>query len=178
MEKYLFPDILLNCNEKGGKGNMLEMRRVDRLMKEEDAFALLEKGEYGILATVDREGWPYGTPVNYVVADKHIYFHGTASGGSKYDNIMRDGRVCFTVVGKTEVTPEKFGTLFESVIAFGEASLVSDEEERLAVFREFLKKYSSEFLTEGEKYIKAMGPKAMIVKIAIKSLTGKQKQRS
>jgi nitroimidazol reductase NimA-like FMN-containing flavoprotein (pyridoxamine 5'-phosphate oxidase superfamily) len=157
---------------------MQEMRRADRLMTEEEAFDLLKKGEYGILATVDREGLPYGTPVNYVVADKYIYFHSTIAGGSKYDNIMGNNKVCFTVVGKTDVMPEKFGTLFESVIAFGEASLVSDEEERLAAFREFLKKYSPGFLTEGEKYIAAMGPKAMILKIAIKSLTGKRKQRS
>jgi nitroimidazol reductase NimA-like FMN-containing flavoprotein (pyridoxamine 5'-phosphate oxidase superfamily) len=146
-------------------------------MKEDDAFALLKEGEYGILATVDVDGQPYGMPVNYVVADKCIYFHGTVAGGSTYDNITRDGRVCFTVVGKTEVTPEKFSTLFGSVIAFGEASLVSGEEERLAVFREFLKKYSPGFLTEGEEYMKAMGSKAIIVKIAIKRLTGKQKQR-
>jgi nitroimidazol reductase NimA-like FMN-containing flavoprotein (pyridoxamine 5'-phosphate oxidase superfamily) len=163
--------------QNGEKNAMPQMRRTDRLMNDEDAFDLLKKGEYGILATVDGEGQPYGTPVNYIVADGHIYFHGTVSGGSKYDNIAGNGKVCFTVVGSTDVMPEKFGTLFESVIVFGEAGLVSDEKERLLAFKEFLKKYSPGFLAEGEKYIETMGPKAMVVKIEIKSLTGKRRQR-
>jgi nitroimidazol reductase NimA-like FMN-containing flavoprotein (pyridoxamine 5'-phosphate oxidase superfamily) len=55
-------------------------------------------------------------------------FHGAVSGGSKYGNIVGNGKVCFTVVGRIDVMPEKFSTLFESVIVFGEAVLVSDEK--------------------------------------------------
>lgn len=78
-------------------------------------------------------------------------------------------------MGKTKVLPDKFGTLYESIIAFGEAELVSNEEERLMAFREFLNKYCAEFIKEGEKYINVAGPKAMIIKIKIENLTGKHR---
>lgn len=154
---------------------MMEMRRSDRLMSEEDTMRVLKGGEYGILATVDEVLQPYGVPISYVYMDNCIYFHITNDGGSKYNNIKNNNRVCFTVVGKTKVLPDKFGTLYESAIAFGVAELVSDEEERLMAFREFLNKYCAEFVNEGEKYIKAAGPKAMIIKITINSLMGKHR---
>ena len=154
---------------------MMEMRRSDRLMSEEDALRVLKEGEYGILATVDEELHPYGVPLSYVYMDNCIYFHSTSAGGSKYNNIKYNSKVSFTVVGKTEVLPDKFGTLYESAIAFGEAELVSEEEERLMAFREFLNKYCTEFINEGEKYIKAAGPKAMIIKITITNLMGKHR---
>jgi uncharacterized protein len=80
------------------------------------------------------------------------------------------------VIGNTQVLPDKFGTLYESVIVFGEAGLVNDEEEKLSAFREFLKKYCAGFLVEGEKYIESAGPRAMIVKITVTSLTGKSRK--
>lgn len=154
---------------------MMEMRRTDRLMNEEDTLKVLKDGEYGILATVDEDLQPYGVPISYVYMDGCIYFHSTNAGGSKYNNIKHNSKVCFTVVGKTKVLPDKFGTLYESAIAFGTAELVSDEEERLMAFREFLNKYCAEFINEGEKYIKAAGPKAMIMKIKISDLIGKHR---
>ena len=152
---------------------MKEMRRTDRLLGEEEAWEILNKGEYGILATVGADGQPYGVPLSYIVKGNGIYYHCTNAGGSKQDNISNNNKVSFTVVGKTQVLPDKFGTLYESAIAFGEAGLVEEEEERSVIFREFLKKYSAGFLAEGEKYIESAGPKANIVKITISSLTGK-----
>lgn len=154
---------------------MMEMRRTDRLMNEEDTLKVLKEGEYGILATAGEDLQPYGVPISYVCMSNCIYLHATSAGGLKYDNIKHNSKVSFTVVGKTQVLPDKFGTLYESAIAFGTAELVSDEEEALAAFREFLNKYCSEFIEEGEKYIKAAGPKAMIIKVKISELTGKHR---
>lgn len=152
---------------------MREMRRTDRLLSREEALEILEKGEYGILSTVDSNGQPYGVPLSYIVMDNGIYFHATNAGGSKHDNILKNSKVSFTVVGNTQVLPDKFGTLFESAIAFGEAAVVENAEEKITVFREFLRKYCAEYLAEGEKYIENAGPKAMIVRITINSVTGK-----
>lgn len=156
---------------------MKEMRRTDRLITREEAFEVLKKGEYGILSTVGSDGQPYGVPLNYVVMDQAVYYHATNVGGAKYDNIMNNNKVGFTVVGDTQVLPDQFGTLYESAIVYGEASVVEDEGEKLVVFREFLKKYCSGFLKEGEEYISNAGPKAMIVKIEINALTGKGRKK-
>ncbi|WP_206457865.1 pyridoxamine 5'-phosphate oxidase family protein [Anaerovorax sp. IOR16] len=153
----------------------MDMRRSDRLMSKEDTLTVLKEGEYGILASVDEKLQPYGVPLNYVYVNNSIYFHSTSAGGSKYNNIKYNNKVCFTVIGKTKVLPDKFGTLYESSIVYGEASLVTNEEERLMIFREFLKKYCTQYITAGENYIKAAGPKAMVIKITIKNLTGKHR---
>lgn len=153
----------------------MEMRRKDRQMSGEEALTLLKAGEYGILATVDNDGQPYGVPLSYVVVDNCIYYHGTNAGGTKYNNIISNHKVTFTVVGNTKVMPEKFGTLYESVIALGEASEVNDEAEKRAMLKEFLYKYSADFVAEGEKYIEAAASKTSIIKIEIKTLTGKHR---
>lgn len=155
---------------------MNEMRRSDRRLNDEETLEILNKGEYGILATVDSDGQPYGVPISYIVKDNCIYYHGTNAGGSKHDNILNNKKISFTVVGNTQVLPDKFGTLYESAIVFGEAYLVNDEDEKLSAFREFLKKYCDGFLAEGEKYIGNAGPKAIMVKIIINSLTGKSRK--
>jgi len=155
---------------------MREMRRTDRMISQEEAMKVLEKGEYGILATVDEGGQPYGVPVSYIVLDGSIYFHATNAGGHKFDNFTKNSKVSFTVVGNTQVLPEQFGTIYESAIVFGEVSAVEDETERLAAFREFLPKYSPAFLTEGEKYIQNAGPKAIIAKISINEISGKARR--
>lgn len=152
---------------------MTIMRRIDRLMDEEKALNILKTGEYGILSTVDQNGQPYGVPLNYAVVDKCIYYHGTSAGGSKHSNILNNNKVSFTVVGKTKILPEKISTLYESVIVFGKANLVVDEKEKLMGFKELVKKYSPEFIIEGDKIIEDVGSKAIIVKITINSLTGK-----
>lgn len=155
---------------------MKEMRRTDRQLSREEALEILIKGEYGILATVDSEGQPYGVPLSYIVYDNRVYYHATNAGGSKYDNIINNHKVSFTVVGNTQVLPDKFGTLYESAIVLGEAAVVEREEIKLVVFREFVKKYCAEYIAEGEKYIESMGSKAMIVEIPINSLTGKSRK--
>ncbi len=155
---------------------MREMRRKDRLLSQEEAMEVLKKGEYGILATVDGSGQPYGVPVSYVVLDGSVYFHATNAGGYKVDNFTKNKKVSFTVVGDTQVQPDQFGTLYESAIVFGDATMVEDETERIAAFRAFLPKYSPDFQVEGEEYIKNAGPLASIVKIGINEISGKSKR--
>jgi nitroimidazol reductase NimA-like FMN-containing flavoprotein (pyridoxamine 5'-phosphate oxidase superfamily) len=155
---------------------MREMRRTDRQLTKEEAMEILVKGEYGILSTVDGDGQPYGVPLSYVVKDDCIYYHCTDAGGSKQDNIQNNSKVSFTVVGNTQVLPEKFGTLYEGAIAFGEAAVVSDEEEKLTALRDVIKKYCAGYIAEGEKYIAASGPKTLIVRIAIREVTGKSRK--
>ena len=156
---------------------MREMRRKDRLISQDEAMEILKNGEYGILATADSNGQPYGVPLSYAVEDNTIFYHSTNAGGSKHDNIMKNEKVSFTVVGKTRVEPEKFGTLYESVIVTGKASLVQDDEERLQAFQALIRKYSPEFLEEGEKYIKSAGSATMVVRVTIESISGKAKSK-
>lgn len=83
---------------------MKELRRKDRALTDEEAIALLNRAEYGVLSTVNENGKPYGVPLNFCVIDQYIYFH-CAVEGQKIDNFKKDKSVSFCAVGNTELLP-------------------------------------------------------------------------
>lgn len=153
---------------------MKEMRRIERKMDDHEAMELLVGGEYGILSTVSAENEPYGVPVSYVVYGDSIYFH-CATVGSKLDNILNNNRVCFTVVGQTRVLPEKFSTEYESVVVYGNAAIVNKEEDKIKALMELIRKYSPNFINEGEEYINKAHNRTALVQIKISSYSGKHR---
>jgi nitroimidazol reductase NimA-like FMN-containing flavoprotein (pyridoxamine 5'-phosphate oxidase superfamily) len=150
---------------------MKELRRKDRAITEDEAIALLNKAEYGVLSTVSESGKPYGVPLNFCVINHCIYFH-CAVEGHKIDNIKQNKSVSFCAVGNTEILPEKFGTKYESIIVSGEIEEVFDMNKQIAI-EGLLHKYSPEFIDEGIKYIEGLREKTRVFKITINKLTGK-----
>ena len=153
---------------------MKELRRKDRAISEEEAIAILDKAEYGVLSTVTEKGEPYGVPLNFCFIEHCIYFH-CAVEGQKIDNIRHNKSVSFCAVGDTEILPDKFGTKYESVIVSGEIDEVFDMNKQLAL-EGLLHKYSSEFFDKGTKYIEDLKEKTRVFKINIKKLTGKARK--
>lgn len=146
-----------------------EMNIVKRKLSQDEAKELLFKGEYGILTTVGEDGYPYGVPLNYVFEDEKIYFHG-AQFGAKVDNIKFCDKVCFTVVGKTEVLQEKFTTKYESVIVYGRAKKFENKNYAL---KKIIDKYSPDFKESGLKYIDAFIKKTDVYEISIDYMSAK-----
>ena len=151
-----------------------EMRRKDRQLSNEEAMEILIKGEYGVLATMSSE-YPYAVPVNYVIIDNAIYFHGSCEIGQKAENINSNNHVCFTVVGETEVLASKFGEKYESIIVLGKANIV-DEVMKEHVLEAFLHKYSAEFKEAGMKYLHGAKGKVSAYVIKIEQITGKARR--
>lgn len=148
-----------------------DIRRSDRAQSESTAVEILKKGSYGVLSTVGADGYPYGVPVNYVYDDGKIYFHCAKNEGHKQENMRFSGKVSFTVVTKSDVISEKFTTGYESAIAFGIASkIVTDKEKAL---RLLVKKYSPDFINEGESYIKGGFERTDVFAVEIERLTAK-----
>ena len=153
---------------------MKKLRRKDRAITEEEAVALLNKAEYGVLSTVSENGKPYGVPLNFCIIDHGIYFH-CAVEGQKIDNIKQNKSVSFCAVGNTEILPEKFGTKYESIIVSGEIEEVFDMNKQIAL-EGLLLKYSPEFIDKGIEYIEGLREKTRVFKINIKKLTGKARK--
>jgi uncharacterized protein len=150
------------------------MRRDDRALTDEQAIEILQKGEYGVLSTVSQDGQPYGLPVSFAYTGHALYFH-SAVEGHKLENLTANPRVSFCVVGAAEVLPDKFATRYESAIVFGKAFELTGDEKHSAL-TEILKKYSSDFLEKGEKYIHSDIGKTRVFKIEIESLSGKARR--
>lgn len=147
------------------------MRRKDREATQEEAFSLLAKGEYGVMATTDGS-IPYAVPLSYAYQDNCIYFH-CANEGHKLDNIQINQNVSFCVVGNTKVLPAHFSTVFESAIAFGKATVILERDEKIHALKLLIDKYSPEFQTQGMEYIHRAIDATTVVKIEIEHLSGK-----
>ena len=153
----------------------VDVRRKDRILENELAAQLLEKGEYGFLAMEGVNGYGYGIPINYVKEGDSIYFH-CAPEGYKLECLRKNPNVSFTVVGQTEVIPRQFSTAYESVIVFGTMSLDLLEDERRKALRLLARKYSPQFEEIGEKYIEKSFHRTNVLRLDIVHLSGKCKR--
>ncbi len=158
--------------EVTGKMNH-EMRRSDRKLAKEEAKQILMQGEYGVLSTIGEDGFPYGVPLSYAFDGEKIYFHCAANAGYKLENLDFSNKACFTVVGKTQVMPEKFSTRYESVIVFGTVMPASDKLAALELIRA---KYSPDFEEQGKKYAEAAETKVAAYELQILEFTGKARK--
>lgn len=147
------------------------MRRKERQLSNTKSIEILENGEFGIMASIGKDDYPYTTPLNYVYYNGFIYFH-TASEGHKIDNIENNNKVSFCITYDVKLLIEKFGVKYKSVIIFGKASEVF-EAEKHRVLIALIKKYSGQFSEKGEKYIQGLIDKTRVFKIEIEHMTGK-----
>jgi nitroimidazol reductase NimA-like FMN-containing flavoprotein (pyridoxamine 5'-phosphate oxidase superfamily) len=74
-----------------------EVRRKDRLMSAEDAWAFLAGGYSGRLATVGKDGFPYITPLLHVTSQPRIFVHSANTAGHLRTNVDFCPQVCFEV---------------------------------------------------------------------------------
>ncbi|MBP2032793.1 nitroimidazol reductase NimA-like FMN-containing flavoprotein (pyridoxamine 5'-phosphate oxidase superfamily) [Clostridium algifaecis] len=151
-----------------------KMRRRDRELKNDEVIEILKNNDYGILSTISQNGYPYGVPISYVYINNSIYFHG-ATEGHKLDNILNNSKVSFCVVGQTCILPDKFSTKYESVIIFGMAVEVFDDEKSLTLL-EILNKYSPDYIEKGKEYIKNASKATKVIKINIEHISGKARR--
>ena len=145
------------------------MRRKDREVTDPAFFSeVFSKAELVTVAFNDGV-YPYCVPLNFVELGGALYFH-CAPEGHKLDCLTRDPHVHFNSCDSVMTEKEKATAYFRSVSGTGIAEIVEQEDMRMTVFRAIMQKYTGrdeipEFKKPG---------KALIVKINVNSLTGKQ----
>jgi cytidylate kinase len=154
------------------------IRRKDRTLSHMESVALIERGEYGILALAEDAGgaWPYAVPLSYALMDGAVYFH-CATEGRKLTLLSHNPKVCFSVVGATEaVFAQGFTTNYESVMVFGRATPVTDEKERHKALYKLAEKYLPEHVDKAEEHIQRHSARTAVYKISLELLTGKRRK--
>lgn len=150
------------------------LRRSNRQLENDKVIALLKNEKRAILAVHGENDYPYAVPINYIYDEdtNKIYFHG-AGAGQKYDALMKDNKVCFTVYGNEQYKDDDWAPYMQSVIIFGKCNKV--EENKLDYLRLLAKKYypSDE---EIEKEIHLAGKIVQVFEITIDHICGKQIQ--
>jgi nitroimidazol reductase NimA-like FMN-containing flavoprotein (pyridoxamine 5'-phosphate oxidase superfamily) len=150
------------------------MRRAKQELSREECEAILEAGSNGTLAVLGDDGYAYAVPLSYVYWNGKIVFH-CAKKGHKLDALIVNPKVSFCVVGQDEVTPETFATDYTSVIVFGRARVMDDEDEILASIRALGMKYCAEVPVERhEEEIAKDRPILCMVAIEVDHMTGKE----
>lgn len=149
-----------------------EMRRHDKLKTYDETIQVLSECTNGVFSVIGDEGYPYGVPVSYVYSDGKIYFH-CAMTGHKIDAIKSDPKVSFTVIGADNIQSDQFTTSYKSVICFGKAKIVDNDEEKMKALKTISNKYSADFPKEGLKYIEKHWDVTTVVAIEIEHMTGK-----
>lgn len=141
----------------------------------EEMEALLDRARSGVLSTIGEDGFPYGTPINFVRMDGRIFFHGRKVG-EKVSNLKRDPRCCLTVLDEHGF--ERCGdgacdttTLYESVIIRGKVAVIDDVELKTRILRATVDKLTPERRTDEIDARKV--PPTGIFEIVVESMTGK-----
>lgn len=149
-----------------------EMRRGKQLLSMEDTIAVMDRCSNGVLACLGDEDYPYAVPLSYVYFNDKIYFH-SAKTGHKIDAIAKYPKVSFSVIDEDTIVSEEYTTYFRSVIAFGKARIVEDDE-RLEAFKALVEKYSGD-QSEEAKHKEITGcTQAYIIAIDVEHITGKE----
>lgn len=150
-----------------------EMRLKKQQLSDEEAIALLDAGEYGVLSSISENGYPYGVPINYIYHDGKIYVH-SAMKGHKVKNFARDSKVSFCVVAEAELLQEDVNTMFKSVIAFGKIRELTEMEDKQKVFELMIRKLCPDYISSGLTYVQENRDAARVYEIEIEHLTGKR----
>lgn len=153
------------------------MRRKDREQGREFALNVLRGCEYATLATVNLDGSPYSVPISPVLVGETVYFH-CALEGQKIDNIANLDKVCLSCVGYTKLVPEKFTTEYESAVATGRCTVVTDREEKIMALRGICEKYAASNMDAFEGAVTKSLARTGICKVEIEQITGKGKRIS
>ena len=156
-----------------------EMRRIRQQITKEECVEILQRATSGVLGLHGDDGYPYTVPVSFVYQEGGsglgiIGFH-CAKTGHKIDAIRRNNKVSFTVIDRDEVMPRERTTKYCSVIAFGRARILEDEEEMRRAANAVGAKYSEGFedlyMQETEDTIRE--GRLCCVEITIDHMTGK-----
>ncbi len=149
------------------------MRRSKQQLTKEECEEILIQGKTGVLAVLGDDGYPYTVPINYYYTDGKIYLH-CAKTGHKLDAIKEETKVSFCVVDCDDILQEKFTTLYKSVVAFGKAEILTNENEMRSCVTALAEKYCPDFLDKVPSEVEREFGILCMIKINIDHMTGKQ----
>jgi nitroimidazol reductase NimA-like FMN-containing flavoprotein (pyridoxamine 5'-phosphate oxidase superfamily) len=152
-----------------------KMRRADKEITDPDELhRILDEALVLHLGVID-DGRPYVVPLNFAREGDELWLH-CASEGRKLDCLRRQPSVCVEVERLIQITsgPTACGNWtshFESVIGFGTATVLSDDEHKLHAMQTIMGKYSGK---QDWEFSPETLAKIVIVRVNLESLTGKR----
>jgi len=150
---------------------MREMRRKDRQMSEEQAWAVMDRCEYMVLSMVAENGEPYGVPLNFVRDGNKVYFHG-AMEGRKVNCLRYRHKVSLTCVAYAEAVAEASTSHYESAIAFGTVEEVIGKTDRARALMMLAQRFQVPVPVMRQEFSDYM-PQTAVWCVTVDTITGK-----
>jgi hypothetical protein len=149
------------------------MRRSEREIKDRALIdAIIRQCQVCRLGLSDGEE-PYIVPLCFGYDGEALYFH-SAPEGKKLDILRNNSRVCFEFdipEGMREAEQGcRWGIKYRSVIGFGTAEIVDDQEGKKKALEIVMARYSDKEYTFPDDVVK----KTAVIKVVIARVTGKQ----
>lgn len=160
-----------------------QIRRSDREVTDESWIKdLLQRAPIGILATVSNNQPFLNSNLFVYDEDEHAIYTHTARVGRTRTNLEQEERVCFSVYEMGRLLPAErafdFSVEYASVVVFGTATCISDEQQAIAALHQLVQKYAPH-LQLGEDY-RGVVPEELsrtsVYCIAIEEWSGKKKE--
>lgn len=153
----------------------MQGRMKEHPLSQEEITALLSSEQVGNLGTVSPDGFPYITPVHFVVIGGKVYVHGLCIG-QKIKYLKENPKVGFEVFKMNGLIhdpelPCDTNTDYQSVIILGNAKLVDDDALKIQVLDEVVKKFTPQHV--GKSYPAAMLKATGVIEITPLETTGK-----
>ena len=148
------------------------MRRKKQALDEKACKEILERGTAGVFALCG-EDYPYAYPMSYIYQDGKIYFH-SARDGHKIDCLKKNSKVSFCVIDKDEIVPEEFTTYYRSVIIFGRARFIQEEDEIWRTIRLLSDRFSPNQDLRRDEEVKKDFNQLQMVEVTIDHMSGKE----
>ena len=148
------------------------MRRLDLVLSQEEALAIVDENQYAVLCLNDPAGRPYGLPMDYVRQGNSLYFHGSKEG-RKVNSMKATPWACAVIIGENEIVPNKFGREYKSVIVEGGIELIDEPEFKRQVMTWVVKRKSSDYFEKGLTVIEKMLDRVLVYKMNMETVSGK-----
>ena len=149
-----------------------KMHKASRQLSDAETMEILKKGDHGTLSVQGDDGYPYATPINYIVVDGKVYLH-SARYGYKIECLQRSPKCCFSAIISAQIIPSKITAAFESVVLTGTAVFVTDQAEKRTVLENFVTQKHPGYEELGFKMIDKQIDKTAVIRLDPVSLTGK-----
>lgn len=155
------------------------MRRLDRNIEHmEDILSVLDHCQICHLAMVDKNNQPYVVPLNfgyeYKTGKLSLFMH-CAKEGQKLDLLRANPAVCFEAdsAGGLISGPQacNFSQKYESVIAFGQAVIVSGLEEKQRGLLRIMQHQTGE---KDWDFDSQSISRVEVIRVTVNSITGKR----
>jgi uncharacterized protein len=152
------------------------MIREDKEVKDEKIIEnILYEADHCMIALCDHNN-PYLVPMNFGFKDNNLYLH-SSNKGRKIEILNENNKVSFGIEIKSELVKSKnpcnWGMKYMSVLGFGIAHFIEDNDEKIEALDIIMSKYSDNDNEEDYQYSNTALNRTVVIKIELRELTCK-----